>query len=229
MRKSFSTSAGVSADVGSSRMSSCRSVMIARAISTNWDSATDSPAVSDARIEGHAELVEGGLRPRVNLLAVERAEAADRRIAHGDVLGDVEMREELRVLVDGGEPGPARLDRRMKAHLLAAEEDLAPVGADDPGDDLDQRRLAGAVLADQRMDPAPGDLERHIGQGLRRAVGLGYPFDPESRRGRRIGHGATPSSACRRRRNRSSRRCRSPCRSRGTRRNARVPRACRSA
>ena len=42
--------------------------------------------------------------------------------------------------------GPARCDR------LAVPADLARVGLQQAVDDLDQRRFAGAVLAEQRMD-----------------------------------------------------------------------------
>ena len=45
----------------------------------------------------------------------------------------------------------------MKA--LALPADLAGVGLDQAGEDLEQRRLAGAVLADQRMRFTFGDVE----------------------------------------------------------------------
>jgi hypothetical protein len=37
--------------------------------------------------------------------------------------------------------------------------DLTSVGLDQPGEDLQQRRLAGAVLADERMRLALSDIE----------------------------------------------------------------------
>ena len=48
-----------------------------------------------------------------------------------------------------------------------------------PGEDLDQRRLAGAVVAEQREDLALAQLERDVAQRERRAVLLGEPRDLE--------------------------------------------------
>ena len=49
--------------------------------------------------------------------------------------------------------------RAVDVHRLALEEDLALVERVDPGDALDQRRLAGAVVADQRHDLAARHVE----------------------------------------------------------------------
>ena len=46
--------------------------------------------------------------------------------------------------------------------FLAAQADLAGVGVVDAGDDLHQRRLAGAVLAHQRVDGAALEAELDI-------------------------------------------------------------------
>jgi hypothetical protein len=64
------------------------------------------------------------------------------------------VREKLGILVDGGDAVIARLDRVAKAHALAGEVDLVLVGLLQSGDDLDQRRLAGAVLADEAVHHA---------------------------------------------------------------------------
>ena len=50
------------------------------------------------------------------------------------------------------------------------DRDLALVGLDDPGQDLDERRLAGAVLADERVNGAGPDREAHLGDRLDAAV-----------------------------------------------------------
>ncbi len=47
---------------------------------------------------------------------------------------------------------------------LAAPADLAGVGLDQSGEDLQQRRLAGAVLADERMRLALGHVEADAAQ-----------------------------------------------------------------
>jgi hypothetical protein len=67
------------------------------------------------------------------------------------------MGEELGILIDGDHAGATRLDRRPEAHRLSREQGFAGVRFENPRDDLDQRRLAGAVLADERLD-APGAM-----------------------------------------------------------------------
>ena len=55
-------------------------------------------------------------------------------------------------------PGPSMLTG------CAVEADLAGIGPVDAGEDLHQRRLAGAVLADERDDLAARDVEVHLVQ-----------------------------------------------------------------
>ena len=57
-------------------------------------------------------------------------------------------------------------------HRLAAKAHLAPVGREDAGEDLDQRRLAGAVVAEKRQDAARIGLQRHVDQRGGGAEGL---------------------------------------------------------
>ena len=52
----------------------------------------------------------------------------------------------------------------------AVHHELALVGLNDPGEDLDKRRLAGAVLADERVHGAGANGEGHLGDGLNAAV-----------------------------------------------------------
>ena len=56
---------------------------------------------------------------------------------------------------------------------LAVEADLAGVGLQDAVDHLDQRRLAGAVLAEQRVDFARADREADVVVGEHAREGLG--------------------------------------------------------
>ena len=55
---------------------------------------------------------------------------------------------------------------------LALEEDLAAVGGMRAGDALDERRLARAVVADERHHLAAADLEVDVGERLHRPEGL---------------------------------------------------------
>ena len=68
-----------------------------------------------------------------------------------EVGGDVEVGDQRRLLVDRHQPGAPGLGRRVHVARLAADQDAAGVRADRAGQDLDQRRLAGAVRAHQRV------------------------------------------------------------------------------
>ena len=56
-------------------------------------------------------------------------------------------------------PGVERVARRVEAHRLAVEHDLALVRPVEAGEDVRERALAGAVLAEQRVHLARGRLE----------------------------------------------------------------------
>ena len=64
-----------------------------------------------------------------------------------------------------------------------------------PAEDLDQRALAGAVLADERVDLAGAQLQRHVGERLRRPEPLrdAAQGDGAARPGRRVRLGAAAS------------------------------------
>ena len=52
--------------------------------------------------------------------------------------------------------------RRPAGDVLAIQPDLAGIRREQPGDDVEQGRLAGAVRADQAGDRAARDLKRAI-------------------------------------------------------------------
>jgi hypothetical protein len=62
---------------------------------------------------------------------------------------------------------------RHPADLLGRERDRAGGRAQRAGEDLQQRRLAGAVRPDHGHALAGGDLERDVAQRLAGAVALG--------------------------------------------------------
>ena len=99
---------------------------------------------------------------------VEQAEAA-LLAAEEDVLGHRAVGHQVDLLVDRADAGRLRLLRRGELDGLAVEQDLAGILPVIAGQDLDQGRLAGAVLADQRMNLARLDLER--GRAQRRDAG----------------------------------------------------------
>ena len=73
--------------------------------------------------------------------------------------GDVECRGDGEILVDGLDSGSPSVARGTEMHPLAVEADLALVRLERPRECLDQRRLAGAVVADDREDLVRVQLE----------------------------------------------------------------------
>ena len=100
---------------------------------------------------GHA------LLDRARVEAERAAEVAV--IAEHDVLGDGERLDEPEVLVHHPDAGVERVARRVELGRLAVELELALVGAVEAGEDVRERALAGAVLAEQSVNLADERLE----------------------------------------------------------------------
>ena len=80
-------------------------------------------------------------------------------LAERDVLGHGERLDEPEVLVHHPDPGVERVARAVEHDRLAVEADLALVGPVEAGEDVRERALAGAVLAEERVHLADGRLE----------------------------------------------------------------------
>ena len=63
-----------------------------------------------------------------------------------------------------GDAEPGDLVGRQVGDVAAVEDDGAVIGLDHPADGPQQRRLAGAVGAEQRHDLALADLDLHVGE-----------------------------------------------------------------
>ena len=85
--------------------------------------------------------------------AGSRSALRHRLAAEEDVGADRQIVGQRQVLVDRLDAVVAGLLRRREGDRLAVEQDLALVGLVDARDRLDQRRLAGAVVAGQRHAP----------------------------------------------------------------------------
>ena len=72
---------------------------------------------------------------------------------------------------------------------LAVEQDLTLVGRRQPVEDVHQGRLAGAVLAEQRVDLARPDVEVDPVVGDDARIALGDPAHLERGGGHGLGHG----------------------------------------
>ena len=110
-------------------------------------------------------------RPRLGELAAEI-----------EVRDDVEVVAQRQVLVDGLDPEPVGVARVADRHLAALEAVAPAVGRLRAGDGLDQRGLAGAVVAHQRDDLARVDLEVDVDERLDGAEALRDPDALEQRR-----------------------------------------------
>ena len=98
-------------------------------------------------------------------------------VAEEYVLGDGQVRDQGKFLVDDDDSlALARMDVR-EPDLLPAVQDLALVGAvgEDPAEHFHQGRFARPVLTDERVDLAAPDAERHVVEGLDPRKCLGDP------------------------------------------------------
>ena len=84
-------------------------------------------------------------------------------------------------------PRSPRVERRVELDRPALEEDLAGVGLVDAGQRLDQRRLAGAVVADERDDLLGVDGEARAAQRADAAEALDDPLGFEQGLGHQAG------------------------------------------
>jgi hypothetical protein len=120
-----------------------------------------------ARFSRHPRLVENAQEGQAN--------GARQLRAHEDVLRDREARGEREILVDRGDAALQRIMRRGEAHGLTAHAHRARARLLRSGDDLDQARLAGAVVAADGHDLAGMDVEIDLAHGDDRSIILADP------------------------------------------------------
>ena len=98
------------------------------------------------------------------------------RIGDDDIVGDREIGDQRQFLKDAGYSRRIGLRRRGETDLLAPEVHRPFVRLDDAGDDLDEGRLAGAVLAQYGVNSAGLDHEIGLLQSTNTAIALGDPL-----------------------------------------------------
>jgi hypothetical protein len=166
----------------------------------------DGPGDRHHLLEGDVELAQrpGHVHPDPEALqqlvglgvhapAVEQAEAA-RLAAEEDVLGHGPERHQVDLLVDGADPARLGLLGRVEVDRLGVKGDGAGVAAVGTGQDLDQGRLAGAVLAHDGVDLAPPHHQRGLLQGADPGEGLADPLHAQEGLGG--GHGLSRRRRC---------------------------------
>ncbi len=130
------------------------------------------PGHRQARVEVDLEIGQDPARPFEHQALSDDAEAVDRLAAGIDVLGDAQRADEAALLVDHRDAGVRGALLAQAGDRHTVQLDRAAVGLVDPRHQVHQRRLAGTVLADQRMNLAALHIERdvvdraHAGKGL---------------------------------------------------------------
>ena len=117
----------------------------------------------------------------------EREEAS---LADAQVLEHAQGRHEAEILVHEAHAELAELPgRERQPDGRAVDEQLAGVGLVEAGQDLDQRRLARAVLPEEAMDLPGEHVEVDVAQRLGPAEALRQGPQRQPRRLREVGHG----------------------------------------
>ena len=166
----------------------------ARRISTCCCWASGSCPTIESRPEVEAGVRDQPVEPLAERPAVDEA-GAPRLGAEEHVLGHGQPRDERDLLGDERDPADERLARGAERHRRPPQHQVALVLREDAGDDLAQRGLAGAVLADERVDRAGADGDRDIVEGAGRPEGLAEPANLEmDGRVRRAGHARQPTA-----------------------------------
>ena len=118
---------------------------------------------------------------------VDARQRAGRFQPEREVLGDGEIREQRRMLMDGDDAQSIAPTVGLKTvdGLPVERRPRRQSGVSRAGEDADQRGLARAVFADQRVDLARAHLERGVGKRADAGEVLGQVFNDEHVRPRR--------------------------------------------
>ncbi|ORE91538.1 membrane associated protein [Stappia sp. 22II-S9-Z10] len=117
---------------------------------------------------------------------------------HHQILAHRQRVELLGELKGAQQAAPEELVRGEAGDVLAVQPHGAGGRRIEPGDDVEERRLAGAVGADQPGDGAAPDRQRHVTHGVDAAEPLRQAGDGDHRiAGRRWGDGRGTAAGCR--------------------------------
>ena len=112
---------------------------------------------------------------------IHARQRADSVQPHADVLRHAQIRKKSGLLVDACDTEPVRDSRSEMRNALPGDIDRAAIRLVCAGDDLDERRFARAILAEQRMHFARPQIERHALERTHRAEGFGDGGELEKR------------------------------------------------
>ena len=132
-------------------------------------------------IEVETDLAGDGAGRPPHGRGVDKAQAGG-LAADEDVLRDRQRGDEVELLVDGDDAQRLGVVRACGRDLAPVEGDRASIRRLGAGQDLQERGLAGPVLAQERHHLARADLEGHVGQRLHAGKALGDPGHAEESR-----------------------------------------------
>ena len=123
--------------------------------------------------QGHVAYLLAEVEPVEVHLGELRPYGIDVGAGEAEVLGDGEIRGHRRVLEYRGEAASPGIAGTVHRRRLAVDADRPGIGAQHAGEDLDERRLAGAIGAEQGVHLSGSDLEVDGAEGDHRAERLG--------------------------------------------------------
>ena len=124
------------------------------------------------RVDGMIEAGEELARQLRLTRAVDIDAEAGRRVGQQQVFRDREVRAEVQFLENDADAVAGGVAHRTEADRLAIEQDATEGRLLGPGENLHQRRLAGAVLADQHVDRAGTNAEVDTAKSDRAGIDL---------------------------------------------------------
>jgi hypothetical protein len=102
-------------------------------------------------------------------------------VAQKHVLCDRQVRDQVELLVDGGDAAGDRRVRIPDRQRRAFEQNLASGRLNQPRDALDECRFAGTVLADETVHLAAGHAQVNATKGAYAGIVLNQPADLQQR------------------------------------------------
>jgi len=105
------------------------------------------------------EVLENLIGPFEEPIPLNDTQESGGYIAEEDILSDAEVGDKVSLLIDRHDPKNLRDVRGQGFDGLAVDLNYPAVPAVNSGEDLDQRRLSGAVFSDQGMNAPRGEVE----------------------------------------------------------------------
>jgi hypothetical protein len=110
----------------------------------------------------HLDLIHGVLRHLAHVPPVDDASPFRQLLVERNVFGNGQVGKERKVLINDLDAFADRVDRAQVCVLLAIDLHRPAVALVDAGNNLDQRRFAAAVLADETVNLAPFQRQADI-------------------------------------------------------------------